>query len=434
MRIARCSGEQFDPRLVRAFVALSLGRMRMVVGPLSWLAHAPVLARLPALPALGAAFGGTAVLAAAAASGAASPQPTVQVVSLRAPSHAASPAGGSSPSVHSHVRRGAPTVSKHHPRSHAPTGTTKHAPSPVRPTTTTSPSATTTTSGSGSPVAVDTAATTPAATTPAGTTPAPRPPAVTSPKGPAPAPPAAAPPASAPTTTTAPPAASAPPPPPLQVNHAPSFTTGPNQTILEDAGPQSSSWASSISAGPAAESAQSVSFSTVADNTGLFAVQPAVAPDGTLTYTPALNANGAATITVTAHDTGGTANGGTDASAPRTFTITIQSVNDAPSFNAGANQTVVSLLGAQTVGGWATGISPGPADEAGQSVSFVLTVSNPALFSVQPAVAPNGTLTYKPKALAIGTATVTIRAVDDGGTANGGQNTSIARTSTISIV
>ncbi len=253
-------------------------------------------------------------------------------------------------------------------------------------------------------------------------------------EGPAPAPPAAAPPASAPTTTTAPPPASAPPPPPLQVNHAPSFTTGPNQTILEDAGPQSSSWASSISAGPAAESAQSVSFSTVADNTGLFAVQPAVAPDGTLTYTPALNANGAATITVTAHDTGGTANGGTDASAPRTFTITIQSVNDAPSFNAGANQTVVSLLGAQTVGGWATGISPGPADEAGQSVSFVLTVSNPALFSVQPAVAPNGTLTYKPKALAIGTATVTIRAVDDGGTANGGQNTSVARTFTISIV
>ena len=218
------------------------------------------------------------------------------------------------------------------------------------------------------------------------------------------------------------------------MNQAPSFTAGASPTILEDAGPQSSSWASSVSAGPAAESSQSVSFATTADNTALFAAQPAVAADGTLTYTPAVNANGVATVTVTAHDTGGTANGGTDTSAPHTFTITIQSVNDAPSFNAGANQTVVSLLGAQSVAGWATGISPGPADEAGQSVSFLVTVSNPALFSVQPAVAPDGKLTYKPKPLAIGSATVTVRAVDDGGTGNGGQNTSIAKTFTISIV
>ena len=220
----------------------------------------------------------------------------------------------------------------------------------------------------------------------------------------------------------------------MQVNQAPSFTAGASPTILEDAGPQSSSWASSVSAGPAGESSQSVSFATTADNTTLFATQPAVAPDGTLTYTPAVNANGVATVTVTAHDTGGTANGGTDTSAPQTFTITIQSVNDAPSFNAGANQTVVSLLGAQSVAGWATGISPGPADEAGQSVSFLVTVSNPALFSVQPAVAPDGKLTYKPKPLAIGSATVTVHAVDDGGTGNGGQNTSIAKSFTISIV
>lgn len=59
------------------------------------------------------------------------------------------------------------------------------------------------------------------------------------------------------------------------------------------------------------------------DNPGLFAVQPAVAPDGTLTYTPNLLALGVATVTVRAVDTGGTADGGTDTSAPQTFTITI---------------------------------------------------------------------------------------------------------------
>ena len=77
---------------------------------------------------------------------------------------------------------------------------------------------------------------------PTGTTPAPRRPPATSPGDPAPTPPAAAPPANAPTPPAAPPPASPPAPPPLQVNHAPSFTPGPNQTILEDAGPQSSSW------------------------------------------------------------------------------------------------------------------------------------------------------------------------------------------------
>jgi hypothetical protein len=139
-------------------------------------------------------------------------------------------------------------------------------------------------------------------------------------------------------------------------------------------------------------------------------------------------------VTVTAHDDGGTANGGQDTSSPQTFTITVVAVNDAPSFVPGGNQTAVSLLGGQTVGGWATAISPGPADEAKQSVSFVVSVDRPNLFATAPAIAPDGTLTYRPTALALGTARVTVRAVDDGGTANGGADTSAAVTFTITIV
>jgi uncharacterized repeat protein (TIGR01451 family) len=92
---------------------------------------------------------------------------------------------------------------------------------------------------------------------------------------------------------------------------------------------------------------------------------------------------------------------------------------------------VVSLLGAQTVPNWATAISAGPADEAGQTVTFTVSASNPGLFTAQPAVAPNGTLTFTPKALALGTATVTVRAVDNGG---GGSDTSPAQTFTITIL
>ena len=137
---------------------------------------------------------------------------------------------------------------------------------------------------------------------------------------------------------------------------------------------------------------------------------------------------------VAAVDNGGTDHGGHDTSAAVDFTITVVSVNDAPSFAPGANQTAVSLLGAQTVNNWAKLISPGPADESSQSVNFKVTVSNASLFAVQPAISPSGKLTYTPKALALGTATVTVTPVDDGGTANGGQDTGVPRTFTITIV
>src|SRR4029077_2846171 len=138
------------------------------------------------------------------------------------------------------------------------------------------------------------------------------------------------------------------------VNDAPSFTRGANQTVNEDAGAQSvSGWATAISAGPANESSQVVDFLVSNDNNALFSAQPAVAANGTLTYTPAANANGSATVTVRIHDDGGTLNGGVDTSAPQTFTITVNAVNDAPSFTKGANQTVNEDAGAQSVPGCA---------------------------------------------------------------------------------
>lgn len=219
------------------------------------------------------------------------------------------------------------------------------------------------------------------------------------------------------------------------VDDAPSFSAGASQTVDEDAGAQTvGGWATGISPGPANESSQSVTFTASADNTGLFAVQPSVDPSGKLRYTPAADANGSATVTVVAHDDGGTANGGIADSAPRTFTVTIDPVNDAPSFSAGSDQTVVSLLGAQTIPGWATGISPGPADESAQNVTFLVNNDNGGLFAVQPAVAPDGTLTFTPTLLAIGSATVTVQAEDDGGTSGAGIDRSPPQTFTISII
>ena len=177
-----------------------------------------------------------------------------------------------------------------------------------------------------------------------------------------------------------------------------------------------------------------MTFSVTSNNAALFSAQPAVAPDGTLSYTPAPDGNGVATVTVTAHDDGGTANGGTDTSSPQTLTITVDPVNDPPSFTAGPDQTSVSLLGAQTVAGWATNISAGPANESSQTLTFQVSNDNSALFSVQPAVAPDGTLTYTPALLAVGSATVTVRLHDSGGNSGPGVDTSPSQTFTITIV
>jgi hypothetical protein len=217
------------------------------------------------------------------------------------------------------------------------------------------------------------------------------------------------------------------------VNDAPSFAKGADQTVLEDAAAQSvSGWATSISAGPADEAGQVLTFTTTNDNNALFSVQPSVAADGTLTYTPAPNAYGSATVTVTLKDNGGVANGGVDITAPQTFAITVTPVNDEPSFTKGVDQTVNEDAGAKTVTTWATAISAGP-NEASQTVNFIVSNDNNALFAVQPAVAANGTLTYTPAADAFGVATVTVTIHDDGGTANGGDDTSGPQTFIITV-
>jgi len=217
------------------------------------------------------------------------------------------------------------------------------------------------------------------------------------------------------------------------VNDMPSFTKGQAQTVFEDAGPQSvPNWATAISPGPANESGQTVSFQITNTAPGLFATAPAISSTGTLTYTSAVNTVGTATITINLKDDGGTANGGFDTSAPTNFTITVNAVNDAPSFTKGANQTINEDPVLQTVNNWATNISPGPSETC-QTVSFTTTNDNNALFSTQPAINAAGDLTYRPANNTNGIATVSVTLKDNGGTANGGVDTSAPETFTITV-
>ncbi len=221
------------------------------------------------------------------------------------------------------------------------------------------------------------------------------------------------------------------------VNDAPSFVAGGDQTLLEDAGAQSvAAWATAISAGPPDEAGQALSFNITAnDNPGLFSAAPSIdAASGDLSFTPAADANGTASITITLSDDGGTANGGEDTSAPQTFIITVTAVNDAPGFSDGGNVSVLEDSGAYDQP-WASAILAGPPDESGQALSFSITGnSNTALFDIAPVIdATTGNLSFTPAANTEGSAEITVELADDGGTANGGDDTSTPVTFTVTV-
>ncbi|MEQ1573768.1 MAG: Ig-like domain-containing protein [Vicinamibacterales bacterium] len=158
-------------------------------------------------------------------------------------------------------------------------------------------------------------------------------------------------------------------------------------------------------------------------------------------YGPTLNYNstdGTESFTFKAHESSTWNNLGQD-SLPASIDVTVTPVNDAPSFLKGANQSVTQPAGAQSVANWATSIKRGPlntTNEDGQTVDFVVTNDSNALFSAQPAIAPDGTLTYTPASNAAGVATVTVRIHDNGGVdpAHGGTDTSGPEIFTITVI
>ena len=321
------------------------------------------------------------------------------------------------------------------------------------------------------------------------------------------------------------------------VNDQPTFTKGNDLAVNDDAPFQSiPNWASNISPGADNESSQTISFGVTTPNTSLFSIQPALSSNGTLTFQPAPNTSGIATLTVLMFDDGGTANGGQNTSAPQTFTITISnsndpptttgiadvstsedgapvtrslfasfndledgasgltysvesisnnslfaagspsidpvagtltlsfaqnefgsstvtiratdsgglfvtddflvtlsSVNDPPTFTPGPNISIAEDSPAQNFPNWATNISAGPANEASQSLTFNVSTNNDLLFTSLPLINNSGLLTFTPKPDGQGTAVVTVTLMDSGGVSNGGSDTGLPVTFTITL-
>ncbi len=61
--LTRCAGTQFDPVIVRAFLDISVGRQRLVVGPLAWLFDVPIVSQLSNLGSVVTAGSQVAIVA-----------------------------------------------------------------------------------------------------------------------------------------------------------------------------------------------------------------------------------------------------------------------------------------------------------------------------------------------------------------------------------
>jgi hypothetical protein len=69
--LTRCAGTQFDPAIVRAFLNISVGRQRWVIGPLAWLFDVPILSQVSNLGNVFVASSQVAIVAGSVTLGAA---------------------------------------------------------------------------------------------------------------------------------------------------------------------------------------------------------------------------------------------------------------------------------------------------------------------------------------------------------------------------
>nr|MBZ4203094.1 VCBS domain-containing protein [Methylovulum sp.] len=116
-----------------------------------------------------------------------------------------------------------------------------------------------------------------------------------------------------------------------------------------------------------------------------------------------------------------------------TVNVQIAAVNDAPSFSVIAELSSVEDAGGQVIENSAFALSAGASNEAAQVLSFSLSVDKPELFTEQPTLDSTGKLSYTAAANASGTAIVTVKLQDDGGTEDGGVEQSAAQQFTITV-
>ena len=209
-------------------------------------------------------------------------------------------------------------------------------------------------------------------------------------------------------------------------NQPPTLNAITNLTINENAGLQTVSL-SGITSGATNEN-QTLAVTAVSSNTGLIP-NPTVNytsanTTGSLSFTPATNAYGTATITVTVND-----HGTSNSNVIQTFTVTVNAVNQAPTLNTITNLVLNENAGLQIV--HLSGITSGATNEI-QTLAVTAVSTNTSLISNLTVNYTNGSttgnLTFTPVTNATGTAGISVTVND-----HGASNNIVTRTFTVTI-
>ena len=190
------------------------------------------------------------------------------------------------------------------------------------------------------------------------------------------------------------------------INAAPTFTVdAADQNLIydeKDGFITISGWAKSISPGPnPLENNQSINFVTQIVSQSAFInfnSFPTVDNFGNLTFEATDQANGTFEISVYLVDDGSNTPPSENQSIAINAVITINPINDAPTFLKGANIVIDEHNGPVNVN-WATNISAGaPDEESSQQLNFILTqkeISGNIQFDVPPTIDINGTVNFE---------------------------------------
>lgn len=211
------------------------------------------------------------------------------------------------------------------------------------------------------------------------------------------------------------------------VNDAPVVTASTFSVNEDPAAPLSITPAQVFSAGPANESSQTVTFSSVASIAGQTNGTVSLVA-GNINYTPAANFFGTAVFTAVGQDDGSPV-----ASTTATITVNVIAVNDAPVPFAGsisvAEDGSLILIGTGAPTDLLTNSTKGAANESAQTLSLV---------SISPTTTNGGTITtvagvttYRPAANFFGQDTFTYTITDNGQT--NGQPDPRTATATVTI-
>lgn len=208
------------------------------------------------------------------------------------------------------------------------------------------------------------------------------------------------------------------------VNDPPTINSISDLNLLEDAAPQTVTL-SGIGSGANNEN-QSLTVTATSSIptivTGLAVNYTSPNSGGTLSFNLAPNANGNGSITVTVRDDGASNN-----VATRMFNVNVTAVNDAPTLDTPAPLPIPEDAPTQRI--TLTGISEGASNEGSQALSFSAISSNTSIIPNPTILYTNGqntgVLRFTPVPDAFGQVTITITASDNGGTVNGGRDTTV---------